>query len=944
MHTHPHHHDDDPPHDHHGMDRREFLRLAGASVALAGLDGCTRMPAEHILPYVDNRPELTPGVAQHYATAMMLDGYATGLIVEAHDGRPTKIEGNHEHPASLGATGPIEQASVLQLYDPDRAHHARIGSSATRPANVLATLAPATLAARVGKNGEKLRLLIEPTSSPLDESLLQRVLSRYPDARIHMYAPLAADPTSARIVRHYDFSAARVIVAFDSDFLASGPFNCRYARQFANGRRLSNPYDLTNRLYAVESTFTPTGTAADHRFPVRPRDMANAMRAVLSALENGGTTDGPTWASAIARDLLLHQTNAVVVVDANASPEMTALADAINQRIGAMGRTTWYAPTSLIGDQVPLHSVAELSDALKSGAVDTLIVVGGNPAYTTPASLQFSTLMRQVPNAGYVGMYENETAKAARWFVPMAHYLESWGDARAYDGALSIVQPLVNPLHESTTSPELYAALAGTPNDGYSLLRESWNTRATTAGDEAWNAALQRGVVEESAIAARNEAPTRPVSETSTASRATASGAIDIVYCADPRIHDGTFANNGWLQELPAPLTKLTWGNAALVSPATAQRLGASNGDHVTISVGTRHITLPALVIPGHADETVSLHFGYGRTGAESVARDVGIDVYALWPAIGTRAESGATIARAGGSTQLSITQTHTTLEAAQPVRNASLAQYRASPTSVGQRPSRVLSLYPEPAPPVGLHGPNQWAMTIDLNTCIGCGACTVACQAENNIPVVGAEQVQLGREMHWIRIDRYFAKQESNVEALLQPMLCQHCEKAPCEYVCPVDATVHSDDGLNEMVYNRCVGTRFCSNNCPYKVRRFNWYDYNKLLAETELMAKNPNVTVRERGVMEKCTFCVQRIRESEIAAGREGRELRGSEVHTACQQVCPTNAIVFGSLSEPDSEMVKRRQQPRAYSALGDLGTEPRVQYLARVRNTNPDLTESV
>ena len=412
------------------------------------------------------------------------------------------------------------------------------------------------------------------------------------------------------------------------------------------------------------------------------------------------------------------------------------------------------------------------------------------------------------------------------------------------------------------------------------------------------------------------------------------------MYLADPKVHDGTFANNGWLQELPAPLTQLTWNNAALLSPATARRIGVATGEVVTLSADHRRLSIPALVVPGHADDCVSVHFGYGRTGAETLARGVGTDAFQLWPAIGTRFERGVSIARDGAVRALALAQTHETMDVSRPVRTATLDEYRASPTSIGQRPGRVLSLYPEPAPPVGLHGANQWAMTIDLGTCIGCGACVVACQAENNIPVVGADEVRRGRQMQWIHIDRYFAEREADVDALLQPMLCQHCEKAPCEYVCPVDATVHSPDGLNEMVYNRCVGTRFCSNNCPYKVRHFNWFDYNAHLSETELMVKNPNVTVRERGVMEKCTFCVQRIREAEIAAGRDERTLRGSDVRTACQQSCPTNAIVFGSLTEADSEMVRRREQPRAYSALHDLGTEPRVRYLARVRNTNADL----
>ena len=932
-------HDDDP-----ALDRREFLRLAGASIALAGLDGCSRMPAEHILPYVDNRPELTPGAAQHYATAMSIDGYATGLIVESHDGRPTKIEGNPAHPASLGATGALEQASVLHLYDPDRAKSARIGSARTTLAALAAALSPAALRARTGARGAGLRLLIEPTSSPLEEEQLARVLAAHPDARVHMYAPLAADRVRDAVVPHYDFAAADVIVAVDSDFLATGPFHLRYARQFADRRRVARPTDPMNRLYAIESTYSPTGAAADHRFAVRPRDVAPLLQALHSLLASPAAAPTaspgtPAWLSAVARDLSTHAGRAVVVVGEHQPPEVRALGDAINAAIGATGHTTWHAPSALIGQRVPLHPFADLLDGLNAGTVDTLVVVGGNPSYATPASLGFSALMRRVPNAGYIGFYENETARDARWFAPMSHYLESWGDARAYDGTLSVVQPLVNPLYESIAPAELYAAISGAPGAAYDLLHASFAARMTSDADAAWSDALQRGIVSGTALA-RTGAMSSPSSASAHTMPASAAAGLDVLYLADHKVHDGSYANNGWLQELPAPITQLTWGNAALLSPTTARRIGVADDGEVTLASAGRSLTLPVLIVPGHAEDVVSLHFGYGRSGAESVARGVGANVYAFWPRVGVRSESGVNVTAHGGAQSLALAQTHPTMATGRPARESTLAQYRASPTSVGQRPGRVLSLYPEPDPPVGLHGPNQWAMTIDLGTCIGCGACVVACQAENNIPVVGAAEVRNGREMQWLRIDRYFIEREAEVDALMQPMLCQHCEKAPCEYVCPVEATVHSADGLNEMVYNRCVGTRFCSNNCPYKVRHFNWYDYNAHLSETELMVKNPNVTVRERGVMEKCSFCVQRIREAEISAGREGRELHGSEVRTACQQSCPTNAIVFGSLTEPSSEMVRRRQQPRAYSALHDLGTEPRVQYLARVRNTNSEL----
>jgi Fe-S-cluster-containing dehydrogenase component len=929
-------------HDDVMLDRRDFLRLAGASLALAGLDGCTRLPAEHILPYVDSRPELTPGIAQYYATAMCIDGLATGLIVESHVGRPTKIEGNPDHPASLGATGPLEQASVLQLYDPDRAKTARIGASPATWDVVAASLGPRALRQRLGPGGRGLHFLIEPTSSPLDEDLLARVVETYPESRVHMYAPLVPDRASSTLVQHYDFSAADVILAVDSDFLASGSFHLRYARQFADGRRLARPADPMNRLYVVESSFTPTGSAADHRFAIRPRELVPLLRALLASIAGTASApNAPGWLQPVARDLTSHSGRSVVVLGPSHSAEAHALVGAINAALGAYDHTTWFSASPLIGGRVQLQPFTDLVSDLDARAVDTLVIVGGNPAYTTPAALGFAGLVANVANSGYVGLYENETARAARWFVPMSHYLERWGDARAHDGSLSIVQPLIAPLYRSIAPCELYAAVAGVAasnTQNYDLLRASWAARTGGDAEAAWNEALQRGVVRDTQFARVAGPSAAPIAAAPLTP--SAGDGIDVVYLPDAKVHDGEFSNNGWLQELPGPLTQLTWGNAALLSPATARRTGVSTGDPVTLTADRRHLTIPAMIVPGHADDCVSLTFGYGRAGAESAARGVGANAFQLWPSIGTRFERGVSIVRDGSGPALAVAQTHETMDVSRPVRTATLDEYRASPASVGQRPGRVLSLYPEPAPPVGLHGPNQWAMTIDLGTCIGCGACVVACQAENNIPVIGADEVRRGRQMQWIHVDRYFAEHEADVDALLQPMLCQHCEKAPCEYVCPVEATTHSPDGLNEMVYNRCVGTRFCSNNCPYKVRHFNWFDYNARLSETELMVKNPNVTVRERGVMEKCTFCVQRIREAEIAAGRDGRTLHGSEVRTACQQSCPTNAIVFGSLTDADSDMVRRREQPRAYSVLHELGTEPRVRYLARVRNTNGDL----
>jgi molybdopterin-containing oxidoreductase family iron-sulfur binding subunit len=924
------------------LTRRSFLKALGASVALAGLDGCTRMPAEKILPFTE-MPEFAPGTAAHYATSMVLDGYATGLIVETHDGRPTKIEGNPDHPASLGAAGILEQASLLQLYDPDRTKRVRFGADSSSWQAFATAMSPSALRQRVGTRGEKLALLIEPTSSGLVESLLADLRSTYPDMSVYYYAPLVFDAssdafTSGGIIPQLDLRAADVILSVGSDFLAAGPFSLRYARDFADRRR--TPLSGMNRLYVAESRFTVTGANADNRLRCRPSEIEPLLTSLLAAVHSG-STPASSWMAAVADDLREHTGRGVVIAGAEVGPRGQALVVAINDVLGNTGRTIWYTGSPLLGAGDAGATMALLVERMKGGGVDTLVCVGGNPSYATPASLDFSSLLKRVPNSAYVGLYENETARDSRWFVPAAHYLESWGDARAYDGTYSIVQPLVQPLYGGKSIVDVLSALGGSPAiDARGLLQASCKRSGITADDSAWAAAVRRGFVAGAPLP-RVPAIPRPELLASTSGRATANGSIEIVFARDASVHDGSFANNGWLQELPDPVTKLTWDNAAHVSPATAQRIGVVTGDVVQLRHDRATLQLPTLVVPGHADDVATLHFGYGRTGAEGVAKDVGANVYRLWPAIGAFAVSGASIERSPGLHHaLAITQTHWTMEGRDQARSETVDVYRARQRSVETPARRELPIYD---PPERLQASHQWAMTIDLATCIGCSACVVACQSENNTPVVGRDDVANSREMHWLRIDRYIEGSPDDPHVVTQPMLCQHCENAPCEYVCPVEATEHSSDGLNEMIYNRCVGTRFCSNNCPYKVRRFNWFDYNARASETEMMAKNPDVTVRERGVMEKCTFCVQRIREAEINAQLSGRPLRGDEVKTACQQACPTNAIVFGSLSERDSEMMRRRAEPRVYGVLAELGTEPRVRYLARIRNPNPRLETS-
>ena len=939
------------------LSRRGFLKLLGASMALAGLDGCTRMPGEHILPWVHQPPELTPGVPLHYATSMTIGGYATGLIVEAHAGRPTKIEGNPMHPASLGATGTLEQASLLQLYDPDRARFVRHGRAQASWEQLVAELSPNALKQHVGTAGAGLALLLQPTSSSVVAELLTRLRTLYPAARVCFETPCGTPalehalvvPAGTAPVARYDPSQADVILAIGSDFLDRGPFHLHYARQFADARR--EPLVKMNRLYALESAVTVTGATADHRLRCRPsrtemfvarlHDMLVGDRASGLLTMDAATSDlddrEQAWLRAVADDLRAHPRRGLVIAGDEESPRTHALVVAINEALGNVGWTVWFTRTPLTGCAAPGADLPALASAVRDGAVDTLVVLGGNPAYSAAPSGEFTDLTGRVRNVAYLGLYENETAAAAHWFAPAAHYLETWDDACALDGIRSPVQPLVKPIFGGRSEVELLAAMVGAREDPYTLLRDSWRKLGIATDEASWRRIIMSGVVPGPILPPllvhpRPELLTpRPVVKASPRS-------VDVVIRCDTRVHDGAFANNGWLQELPDPITKLTWGNAAQLSPATASRVGAADGDMIELRAGGRSLRVPCLAVPGHADDAVTLALGYGRRGAESTASGIGVDVNPFRPADASPFVFGASIARTVAPKQaLAITQGHWSMHGRSPARSASLARYQSRPESVGVRNPRALTVY-ENGPK--LDAPLQWAMTIDLGVCTGCSACVVACQSENNIPIVGKDDVVNSREMHWIRIDRYADGPAADPSFVTQPMLCQHCEHAPCEYVCPVGATDHSPEGLNEMVYNRCVGTRFCSNNCPYKVRRFNWFDYNAELSETERLARNPDVTVRERGVMEKCTFCVQRIREAEIAAGAAGEPLVGSMVRTACQQACPTQAITFGSLTDGDSEMLRRRAEPRAYDALGELGTMPRVRYLARIRNPNPAL----
>jgi Fe-S-cluster-containing dehydrogenase component/anaerobic selenocysteine-containing dehydrogenase len=924
------------------VDRRGFIQLIGAGFAA----GCAQEVPRQIVPYTRRPAEVVPGEPVFYATSMELDGHAAGLLVESHEGRPVKIEGNPEHPATLGGTTLYQQAAIRQLYDDDRARHVRRGGEVAAWEDLFARLrAPRT------DEGAGLRLLLPPTGSPLLLRLLAEVHRRLPRARAAFHAPLATGhelaglqlafgrPCSPR----WHFDRADVIVALDADFLEAMPFSLRHAREWAARRR---PGGNMSRLYAVESVLSPTGSVADHRLRRRTADVVVTARRLAAHLPGlGAIAAGPAadatesaFVGAAAQDLLARPRGTTVVLAGERQPPLVhALAAAMNQALGNLGTTvTLHDP--VVPVVAPwLQPLPDLVREMRAGAVDTLLMIDVNPVYDAPADLGFAGALARVRDPIGVAYYEHETAARCRWFGPLAHFLESWGDARAYDGTVSLVQPLVRPLVDARTAGEVLAALAGDRQpDAHRLLREAWRTDRQT-DDQAWPEMVRRGFVPGAAPAVQ---PTLRRAEIlrAVANTPPPPTGLTLELHRSPTVYDGRFANNPWLLEQPEPFTKITWDNAALVSPATARRLRLASEGLVELSARGVTVTAPVFVTPGLADDTVAVWLGYGRQGAERAATGVGFDAYPWRASDAPHVLAGLKAAPRPGRHRLARTQGHTDMEGRPIALQTTLAAYHADPHFTAEHKGPIDSILPEYR-----YQGLQWAMSIDLSLCTGCSSCMLACQAENNVLVVGKDNVLRGREMHWLRIDTYYGGTHDEPAVIHQPMLCQHCEKAPCEYVCPVNATLHSADGLNEMVYNRCVGTRFCSNNCPYKVRRFNYFDYRERVAVNRGdvdMQFNPEVTVRERGVMEKCTYCVQRIRRTEIAARLEQRPVRPGEVVTACQAACPTGAIQFGSLTHRETAMVRWRQEARSYAVLHDQGTQPRTMYLARVDNPNPGL----
>jgi len=1020
------------------VSRRNFVKLMSASFLLAGVglgaSGCRR-PVEKLEPFGKQPEDYVYGTARYYATAMPARGGAIPLVAKSYEGRPVKLEGNPHHPDSNGGTDRWTQAEILNLYDPDRTRHFYKNGITTSPEAAMDFLTELSKKAQ-GNGGKGLCFLIERNTSPSRARLQKTVSEKFPKARWFVHEAVDTDihrraATQAfgqPVQPRFKFDAAKVIVSLDCDFIGSEDDAHNHIRRFTQGRKIEKPTDSMNRLYVVEALMTLTGVNADHRLRLPASAVAQIASALASEITGTANALGlpadvnPKWITECAKDLLANKGASLVVAGHRQPLAVHLLAHAINAALGNVGQTIELLATSDLGE----GALGDLASALTAGQVETLVILGANPAYTAAAELDWAKAQRKAKTVVRLGYYEDETFANCDLHLPLAHFLESWGDARSSDGTLVPVQPLIAPLFSGWTELEFLARFAGEAvTSSYEIVRATFSKMASGDFELEWRKFLYLGFLENSAakpVEARFESSAVAQAASGLSAVAVGKDKLEVVFHRDYSVDDGRYNNNGWLQELPDPVTKLVWDNAVLVSRKTAGELGVKNDYVVEIKLGERSVKGPIFVQPGMADFTLGLALGYGRERSGRIGKGIGFNTYALRTSAAQNIAVGATVSKTDQTFELVSTQTHWSMEGRPIIREANLGQFRDHPDFAtalnAEMPAGAAPLYPSPFDDLKKTGHHQWGMSIDLNSCVGCSACMVACQSENNVPIVGKDQVRRGRDMHWLRIDRYYSgdpakekfletfngdeKQQfeewiDDVQVITQPMLCQHCESAPCENVCPVNATVHDQEGLNLMVYNRCVGTRYCSNNCPYKVRRFNYLDFNKrplselkgpfynnaLTHRTDgewdllrwwrdpnsgmrkddewdllKMSKNPDVTVRMRGVMEKCTFCVQRIQQAEIAQKVKARDSgdvivpdgAGSKdpaaLKTACQQACPAGAIVFGNIADPESRVAKLKAQQRDYSVLDFLLTKPRTTYLAKVRNPNPqmpDYTES-
>lgn len=958
------------------MSRRRFLKLMGASLALAGVSGCTTKTGERIVPFVEQPENYVPGRSMYYATAMTMGGATNGLLVEQREGRPIKVEGNPRHPNSLGATDVFSQASLLSMYDPDRSEtvlqQGRIGTY-----DEFVNAFRGELDRLRARRGEGIRLLTGSIVSPTLEGQIEGLMRQFPRMRLHQYEPAGEDNAreGARLAfgeylnTIYKFDEAEVVLSLDADFLYGLPHNTRYIHDWATRRRPTDGRPM-NRTYMAESTHTATGAKADHRVPMLARHVEGFAGLVAARLgvqvstpaEGAAPHVEEGFLNGLVADLERTRGRSIVLAGRQQPAAVHALAHAMNERLGNAGRTVFYTDPVEAFPTNQNQSLRQLVDDMNNARVEMLVILGGNPVYTAPADTDFAAALQRIgrprPDGTTQGMsvhlsqFVDETSSVVSWHVPMAHWLESWSDARTFDGTASIVQPLIEPLYGGRTAHEILTLFTDQlDQEPYETVRSFWQRqRPGIDMEQFFREALIRGTIPNTAAQPRQVRVRPNIAAELPRQAAPAGEGLEVVFREDPSLYDGRFANNGWLQELPKPISKLTWDNAVLINPITAREMGLKDEDTVDVEYRGRSLVAPVLTLVGQPRGSVTLHLGWGRPSAGRVGSDVGFNAYALRTSDAPHIGSGLRLTRRTDRYRLATTQTHHTIEGRDNVRAASIQEYIRDPQVIEHQAlahAPDASLYPEydysgKSIP-GSEG-YKWGMAVDMSTCTGCNACVIACEAENNSPVVGKDQVLMSREMHWLRVDSYFTQADENFEqldAFFQPMFCVHCEKAPCEMVCPVEATVHSIEGLNDMVYNRCVGTKYCSNNCPYKVRRFNFLQYQDQETPSLKLMRNPEVTVRERGVMEKCTYCVQRIAKARINAEREDRKVGGDEIKTSCQAACPAGALVFGDLNQPDSLVARLHREQRAYSVLGSLNTQPRTSHLAALTNPNPSIT---
>ena len=920
------------------IDRRSLLKIMAASLALAGLSACKGEADEEALPYVQAPDGVTVGVAKWFATAVIFGGYAQPILGKTFTGRPVKLEGNPDHPVSGGATDAFTQAALLGLYDPGRS---QMPLHLGKPANWDAF--DTEMAAKADEldktEGEGFRLLTAPFSSPTMRRQIEMMMQRWPKARWHVCDPLPETGRLTATQRIFGrplefqpaFAAAETIVSLDDDFLGPGPRQTPYARGFADRRRLRQQKQGTSRLFVAEPTPSATGAVADMRLVARHSAVDRLLRAVgaqIGLLGLGDVSLGDherQWVAGASSALLASKANALLLIGAHHGDDLQALALLINERLGSLGSTLRFSePVNVQASDGP-RSLDVLAADMNAGKVSTLAVIGTDPAYLAPGDLAFRDALQKVKLRIHAGLYVDETASLSHWHVPLQHDLESWSDARAVDGSATLIQPLVRPFYAVRSAHVVLETLMGRTSSDRDLVRQTWRAAWGGEFDARWRDALNRGFVSDSAeplvnfaVRDRSVPPMAPA----------ANSELSLVIRPDAGVWDGTFSENAWAQETPRPLTKITWGNVILISPQLASKRQLENGAEVRLTAGSASIVGPVWIMPGQEANTIAITLGYGRKLKDSIAAGLGYDAYGLQRSTEPWHIAGITIEPTGKMLQVATTQLHQAIDGFDFIQTVEVGKLdpRSSPASKQKPPS----LYPDR--PVS---DPSWGMSIDLDLCIGCNACVTACQAENNIPVVGKELVAEGRQMHWLRIDHYHEGDVASPNSYFQPVPCMHCEQAPCEMGCPVNAAVHSIDGLNLQVYNRCIGTRTCSSYCPYKVRRFNWFDFTSGDAEQVKAMRNPDVTVRSRGVMEKCTYCVQRIAEARIVADKDGRPIRDGEIVTACQQACPTQAITFGNVADPNSEVSGRKAGSRDYSLLEEANTRPRTTYLARIED---------